>query len=172
MVVYRYIFTESYDKPSHTSSKIRNQENVSSEKSSYVHYRQKLEYLKEQWQYSYCSVFHFLEIVCHQSQTNIATSVQLSCTCRVVDETKNTQCPKWKMHNIIYRNVSFCNTSPKITPNSRVSLHWESMRILCIFNNSFLVSRKIYDLSPNNNLQAKINDRKVWLNSSILPDGS
>ena len=46
-------------------------------------------------------------------------------------------------------------------------LDCESMGILCVFKNSLLVSHKICDLSPNNNLRAKMKWQKGLTQASL-----
>ena len=56
------------------------------------------------------------------------------------------------------------------------SLHSEYLRILCLFNDSLLVARKIFHRSPDNNFSAKTKWQKVWLRVQYVviwyPDGN
>ena len=45
-------------------------------------------------------------------------------TCSVMDEKRNSQCPKLEIHNRMDRNVSFLNTSPKISHSFQCILHY------------------------------------------------
>ena len=64
--------------------------------------------------------------------TNKYCDFNATLTCSVLDEKYNFQYSKLKIHNKLYSNVSFllrCLTCPGYP-----SLHWESWKILCVFN--------------------------------------
>ena len=90
-----------------------------------------------------------------KTATNTYCDFNATLTCSVMDEKYNLQCPKLNIYNGIYRNVSFHDMSKFATTSGVSIITLESMKSLSVFNNSSLVSRKICDLSPNNNLSAK-----------------
>ena len=92
-----------------------------------------------------------------------------SSLCSVMDDKCNLQCPKLKMHNRIYRNVSFLILRFKCPSTSGyASLHCESMDILCVLNISLLASSKIGDGRRISNWALKQNGRKVKLKMQYL----
>ena len=113
-----------------------------------IYYQQKLAYLE-----SIMDTLVFDILICRKwLGNNHKQYATLTC---IFFWTKkcNLKCPNLKIHNKIYRNVSFLNTSPKMP--GRPLLHYTSMGNLCMFNNSYLASRKICDPSLGDNVCAK-----------------
>ena len=134
----------------------------------HLHYRQKIwTSWKTQWKHSFF-LFRFAECGLAPTTTHILWQYA-TLTCSVIDEKCNLQSSKSKIHNRIYRNVSFFKTSEfsklKLPSASTVSLI-----TLWIYGN-FMYSiirywyhAKFVDRSPDNNLSAITKYRKVWLN--------
>ena len=106
---------------------------------------------KAQWKHSYLTIWIPENGLAPIQNKHYDYNATLACS--VMDEEFNLLCPELKLHNRIYRNVSFVNTSPKISHSVQAVHHCESMGILCVLNNSSLSSRKICDRLPDNNLE-------------------
>ena len=109
---------------------------------------------KAQWKYLYLT-FHFPELAWHQPQTSIVTLMQLSHVVLwaemqfIMSEIKDSWYNVQECVIIIYCAVN------RLQPPWYPSLHCESMKIMCVFNNSLLATRKICHQSHDNNLTAK-----------------
>ena len=77
-------------------------------------------------------------------------------TCSVMDEKYNLQCPKLKIHNRIYRNVSFFNTSSSISYNLRGMYHYivNLSKLYVNFIIRYCHDAKFCDRLLDNNLSA------------------
>ena len=102
--------------------------------------------------------------------TNKYCDFNATLMCNVMEEICNPQCPKLKIHNningdcIIFRYFAY--NFPQLPGHT--SLHCEFIWILCVFNNSLLAWRRIYDRSPNNNLSVKTKCEKVWRKGALF----
>ena len=105
---------------------------------------------KAEWKHLYLS-FWFAGN-CLLQTTNKYCDFNTALTCSVMDEKGNLQCPKLKIHNRMYRNGSFSNTSPKIS-HSFQSIHRYIVNLW-----EFRLCAIIHCSAP-------------WLNPIILHDG-
>ena len=95
------------------------------------------------------------------STTDKYSDFNATLTCYAMDEKSSLQYPKLKIHKTIYRNVWFFISLPEISHNFQCIHHYiMNLKILCIFNNLWLASRKGGDRLAENKWALKQNGRK------------